>query len=175
HQRAIAGLRDIDGPVACDGNALASTSHCGIDRIWIGDEEADLPAARSAYPDAPFHLRIHIGDIRLRIGGIQIVVSIERDSARPSKLLPLRDEGALLIEDLHTAVSTVRDEKPPLRIEHEAVRRVELTRAGTLVSPCLDELSVPVELDDARIGVAAGLVRGEREGRAARRGAAVGA
>jgi hypothetical protein len=56
-----------------------------------------------------------------------------RSSAMPlgtSPLFPLGDEPAFLIEHLDAAVAAIGNKESSLRIEDEAVRRVELARSG---------------------------------------------
>ena len=56
------------------------------------------------------------------------VVPVDVDAARPAELLPLIEELAVLVEDLDAVVLAVADEQPPLRIDRERVRHVELAR-----------------------------------------------
>src|SRR4029450_11757480 len=101
---------------------------------------------------------VHVGRAGLRIGRVQKTRTIECDAARTPPLFPLGDELPLLVEDLDAAVAAIRNEKASLRIEDEAVRRLELARSRSLLAPRLDELSFLVELDDARVAGAAGSI-----------------
>src|SRR5262249_50320384 len=70
-------------------------------------------------------------------------------------LFPLGDELPVLIEHLNTAVASIGNEQSSLRVEDEAMRSVEIARPRSFLAPRLDEFSVLVELDDARVAVAA--------------------
>src|SRR5262249_27449925 len=85
------------------------------------------------------------------VRNIDHVVSIDVDAARPTELEPLRDELAVLIENLDAIVLAITDEQPSSRIEDERVRNIEFARAHAFPAPRLDELSVLVELHDSGI------------------------
>src|SRR5881398_3393065 len=57
-----------------------------------------------------------------------------------------------LVEDLDAVVLAVADEQAALRIEGQGVRAVEFADARALFAPGFEELTVGVELHDARIG-----------------------
>src|SRR5439155_15684949 len=63
-------------------------------------------------------------------------------------------EIPVVIEDLHPSVRSISDVHVPLRVYCNRVRRIELTRIASTRAPGFDELSVLVELGDARIPVA---------------------
>src|SRR5262249_50936442 len=114
----------------------------GGDLAILGATDADpWPDTRVVFP------------VRLMIGHVEDVVAVNVDAARPAELLPLRDEIAILVEDLNAIVAAVADEDPSLRIDGDCVRRVELAGGRAFPSPRLDELSILRELHDARVGV----------------------
>src|SRR5215510_6673111 len=93
--------------------------------------------------------------VRLGIRYVNDVVAIDEDPAWPAELLPLGDEIPLLIEDLDAFVAAVADEDPPLRINSDRMRRVELPGARAFPAPGLDELFILREFHDACVGVPA--------------------
>jgi uncharacterized protein YbjT (DUF2867 family) len=82
---------------------------------------------------------------RLGIGDVDRVVLGDGDAARPAELMPLRDEPALLIEDLNAVVLAIADEQPSLRVDRDGVRLADLAVARSLAAPLLDERSVLAE------------------------------
>src|SRR5579864_7127810 len=60
------------------------------------------------------------------------------------------------VENLHAAVLPVGDIEGSLGVDHDTVRRVELTVAGAAVAPIFDEVAFLTELHDSRISVAVG-------------------
>src|SRR5882672_10219426 len=118
------------------------------------NEGRDLAVLDAADANALLEWRIDLL-ARRRIGGIENVVLVDVDPARPAELTPLGEELAVLIEDLDARIRTVGDEEPSLRIHRQPMRRVELARSRALLAPGLDELAVLGEFDDARVGVAA--------------------
>src|SRR5262249_20704398 len=125
-----------------------------LDRI--GDEGGHRAVAHPADPDAALPAIVVLGDrLRFRIRDIDDVVPVDEHAARPAELVPLVEVVAVLIEDLDAIVLPVAEKEPAARIHRDRVRDVDLAGTGTLLAPGLDELAGPVELDDARIGVAA--------------------
>ena len=82
---------------------------------------------------------------------------IDKHPARPSELLPFRDEVAVLVEDLDAVVGAIAHEKPPLGIERQRMRAVELALARALVAPFLDEFTGLRKLHDAIVIAVAGV------------------
>src|SRR5207253_5682660 len=68
------------------------------------DKDGDLAvldaADANARPDARVILRV-----RLMIGYVKDIVAVDVDPARPAELLPLCEEFAILVEDLHAIVA----------------------------------------------------------------------
>src|SRR5262245_26152927 len=118
------------------------------------DEGGDLAILGAADADTRPDTRI-VFPVRLMIGHVKDVVAVNVDAARPAELLPLRDEIAILVEDLNAIVAAVADEDPSLRIDGDGVRRVELAGPLAFPAPRLDEFPVLGKLHDARIGVSA--------------------
>src|SRR5215813_2336922 len=118
------------------------------------DKGCDLAVSGAAdansRPDTPV-----VFCVRLGIRHVNGVVAIDEDPARPAELLPLRDEIAILVEDLNAVVAAVADEEPPLRIDCDRMRRVELPGTRAFPAPRLDEFSILREFHDARVGVPA--------------------
>jgi L-asparaginase len=63
---------------------------------------------------------------RFRVGDIEDVVPVNVQAAWPAELEPLRNEIAVLVEDLNPVILTVADEQPASGIESEGVDYVEL-------------------------------------------------
>src|SRR5262249_49935402 len=99
--------------------------------------------------------------LRFRIRDIDHVVLVDEDAARAAELRPLGDELAILIKNLNAVVRAIPEEEPALRIHGDRVRAVDLARSRSLRAPGLDELPVPGELHDTRIGVPAMAVGNE--------------
>src|SRR3977135_1156978 len=97
--------------------------------------------------------------LRLGIGHVNDVVLVDRNSARPAELLPLRDIVSFLVEDLDPIVIAIPDEQPSFRIEGQAMRYVDLPRPGSLLSPHLDNFPILRELPNAFVAVPAMPVR----------------
>src|SRR6267142_5630244 len=152
---SAAGFRHVDDAVAIHRHALAAAAARKVRRLRIGHEVPHLAVAFAADADAALHCRIGVRHAGLRVGAIEHPRAIEEDAARPPELPPLGEELPLLVEHLDARVAAIGHEQPSLRIEHEAVRRVELALTRSLPAPLLDVLPVAVELDDARVAVAA--------------------
>src|SRR5262245_58302820 len=90
-----------------------------------GNQGLHRPVFSAADPNAPFEARIALR-IRLRIAHIDYVVTVNKDSARPAELLPLREKFAFLVEDLDAAVAAVADEHTPCGIDRNSVEFSEL-------------------------------------------------
>src|SRR5262249_26495165 len=148
------GFRDVNDTVPIDRHTLSPAGLALSDWIRVGNKEAD--SAITFVPDAKatLHHRVHFGRVRLRVGAVERARRVDENAARPAELLPFREESALLIEFLDAIVAAIGDEQPSLRVHREAVWRVELSGARSLLAPCFDERSVLVELDDAGVGVA---------------------
>jgi hypothetical protein len=71
-----------------------------------------------------------------------------------AELFPRGEKFAVPIEDGDAAVAAVGDEEAPLRIERDHMGALELAVARTQMAEGRDELSVLVELHDARIAEA---------------------
>src|SRR5262245_1635098 len=119
-----------------------------------GNQGLHRPIFSAADPDAPFEAGVPLR-IRLRIAHIDYVVAVNKDSARPTELLPLREKFAFLVEDLDAAVAAVADKHPPCGIDRNSVKFSELPWGRPLPSPRLDKLAVLRKLDDPRVGIAA--------------------
>src|SRR5471032_994848 len=70
-QPAVAGLRHVDDPIAIDCHAFPPAGLRRIDGIGIGHEVPDLAVADIADADASLDGRIHVRDIRLRVGAVE--------------------------------------------------------------------------------------------------------
>src|SRR5262244_554401 len=112
------------------------------------------PVFSTADSDAPFESGIALR-VRLGIGDINSVVSINEDPARTAELLPLREKFAFLVEDLDAAVAAVADIYPPWGIDRNSVKFSELSWGRPFSSPRLDKLAVLRKFDDPRVGIAA--------------------
>src|SRR5207245_6576320 len=94
---------------------------------------------------------------RFGVRDVNHVVLVDVDTAWPAVLLPLFDEGAVLIEDLNPVVIAIADEQTAARIHREAVRLIELAGPGAKLAPFLDELAGLVELEDPVVAGAVAL------------------
>src|SRR5262249_4309388 len=72
-------------------------------------------------------------------------------SARQAGVLNLANEFPVLIEDLKSLVFPVSDPKQALGVDRQAMGYVEFAGIGSFSAPRLDEISVLVELEHARI------------------------
>ena len=137
-------------PRAADADAAADAR---VEAI-AGLREREPSRVRAAVP------RFRIGDIQ-RVG-----LLVDVHPARAAELEPLGDELPVLIEDLNAVVLTIADEHASARIDGERVRDIELARAHAFLAPRLEELSVLVELHDARVAdrqAAAGVAVGDED------------
>src|SRR5215510_15060361 len=157
HQLARIDFGAVDVPSRVGGDALGGAAGPRpaplLHRLGIWNERRDLAVLGAADAQTALEAGV-LGVVGLGIGDIDGVVLVDEDAARPTELLPFREEFSVLVEDLDTAVGAVADEQPSARIHGERVRHVEFARPGTLLAPGLDELAVLVELDDAGVGVA---------------------
>src|SRR5262249_52627691 len=89
---------------------------------------------------------------RLRIGHVDGVrLLVDEDPARPPELEPLRDELAVVVENLHPVVLTIAHEDAAARVERDGVWDIEFARAHPFFPPGLDELAGFIELHDPRV------------------------
>src|SRR6516162_1817920 len=125
-----------------------------LDRV--GNEACHHAVADAADPDAALPavviLRHRFG---FGIGHVDDVVLVDEDAARPAELIPHIEQGAVLVPDLDAVVLPVALEQAAARIHRQRVRGIDVAGGRALLAPGLDEFAVAVELDDARIGVAA--------------------
>src|SRR5206468_10433902 len=103
-------------------------------------------------------VRLRVG---LMVGDVECVVRVDEHAARPAELFPLFEEFSILVEALNPIVPAVTNEQPATRIHSQVVRRIEVTRRGTLLPPGLDELAILRELHDTGIGISSVSVRDE--------------
>src|SRR5262245_37762772 len=123
--------------------------HVGL-RPFLGDEGRHLAVFDAADPDALPERRIEFL-ARLRIGGVENVVAVDVEAARPAELPPFGEKFSILVEDLDAVVGAVGDEQPPARIHGESMRHVEFALSLARFAPGLDEFTVLGELHDARV------------------------
>src|SRR5437867_12513814 len=62
--------------------------------------------------------------LRLRIGDVDRVLLVDIDPARTTELLPLRDERAVLVEDLNPVVVAIADEEAAARVQDRKSTRL---------------------------------------------------
>src|SRR6516164_5659474 len=123
--------------------------HVGL-RPFLGDEGRHLAVFDAADPDALPERRIEFL-ARLGIGGVENVVAVDVEAARPAELPPFGEKFSILVEDLDAVVRAVSHEQPPARIHGESMGHVEFTLSLARFAPGLDEFSVLRELHDARV------------------------
>src|SRR5688572_5318220 len=78
--------------------------------LRIGNEGRDLAIARAADINPALPTGIAFG-VRLRVGHVNDVISIDENAARTAELLPFLQELAVLIEELNPVVRAVADEE----------------------------------------------------------------
>src|SRR5439155_4075310 len=163
NQQAPAILRTLN---SCTPHAASLSfdqlSHVGA--VDLGDVDrallVDGDRGRILEPvDALDHSAIlDAGDVQaVALGAVDDVeaIALDEDAPRRAEIRPLRDELAALIEHLDALVAAIADVEPPLRIDGDAVRLVELSRLGPLAAPPSDELAVLRVLDYPRVGALA--------------------
>src|SRR5205823_5201193 len=118
----------------------------------IQDERVDPSGLRVADPDPLLPAGVlHI--VGLRVRHVDLILAVERNSARLSELRPRsRQRLPLLIEDLDPVVPAVADENSSPRVDSDGVESMELARRPTGFAPRLDELSVLRALHDLAVG-----------------------
>src|SRR5581483_7124066 len=152
---ARADFRAVDDAVHVGCDAFGGTRHAGTVgvRFRIGNEGGDAAVSRAADAQSALPSRVEavlaFDVARFRIGGVERVVLVDEEAARPAELLPFRDPHAVLIEDLNAVVAPGGDEQTALRIHREAVRMIELAASRSSSSPGLDQHAVFRQLDDA--------------------------
>ena len=84
-----------------------------------------------------------------------MAVNSDFQAPRTSKFaaLPLLEKVAVAIEDLNARVCTISDVDPSLIVDCDTVRRIELTRLVTLVTPVEKELSLGGELGQTTVAI----------------------
>src|SRR5580704_8282212 len=149
----ILGAEDVAGGIGGDAFAARFVG-VGVgardevfDRAVLGAADADAAATAGVGGAA--------GILGLRVGDVDHIVLVDERRARPAELLPFGEELAVRVEDLDAGVDPIGDKDPALGVERDAVRLVELTRAGALAAPDLEDRAVGRELDDPRVAVAA--------------------
>src|SRR3989442_714344 len=90
------------------------------------------------------------------VGNPQILVGRHLDVIRLPDVRPHVEELPIFVEHLDAAVCSIGDIDAPVLVDRHRVYRVELAGAGAGCSPRQEELSIPVELDDARVRVSVG-------------------
>src|SRR5437016_8678577 len=95
-------------------------------------------------------VRLRVG---LMVGDVECVIRVDKHAARPAELFPLFEEFSILIEDLDPIVAAVTNKQTAARIHSQVVRRIEVTRRGTLLPPGLDELAILREIHDTGVGI----------------------
>src|SRR5581483_8886398 len=116
-ERPRADLRPVDVPLGVHRHAFRPARPGARPRVRVRlrvrNKGCDLAISRAPDPDAALPARIP-PRVRLRVGHINDVVPGDENPARPAELLPLREEPAVLIEDLDAVVIPVADEEPAL-------------------------------------------------------------
>src|SRR5262249_34767784 len=78
--------------------------------------------------------------------------------ARQAGIFEFTDEFSIRIEDLNSLVLPVGHPELAFGIERQSVRNIEFAGLFAFSAPRLDELSILIELEDARISVCTGRV-----------------
>src|SRR5215468_10961171 len=150
----------LGGPASIDVAGVVHANafrRAGLDRR-LRNEGGDLAVLDAADADALLEARI-VARGRLGIGGVDHVILVDGNVARPPELFPFGNKLAVRLENLNAVVGAVGDVDAPHRIESDAVRRVEFARTLAVLAPRGDECPVLGELDDAVVGPGAVPVR----------------
>src|SRR5207244_2414684 len=112
----------------------------------VRDERGDAIFANwtDAYAVAPVRV---VQRTRLRVDHVE-QVALDEEAARAAERVARLEVLAVLIEDLEPMVAAIRDPQTASRIEHQRMRRAELTVLHADRAPRLDELAVRGELAD---------------------------
>src|SRR5262245_10823035 len=155
---------DVASRIASDTVRGAGAFH--LERV--GDAEEEFAALQLANADAAQPAGVRGDAVRFGVGYIHEAVA-QGNAARASELLPLCDEGSLLVEDLNAVVAAVGDEEATLRVQGDVVRGLELDRAGAKPPERADEFAILREARDApdspcgRVGLLARMPFGDEE------------
>ena len=87
------------------------------------------------------------------VGNPQILVGRHLDVIRLPDVRPHVEKLPIFVEHLDAAVCSIGNIDAPVLVDRHRVHRVELAGAGARCSPRQEELSIPVELDHARVRV----------------------
>ena len=158
------GTIDVAFRVRCDAFGHARPAGVWV-RTRIGDEVLDGAVSCAPYANAPLNARIEaVAGLRqselsgvgpavsgFRVGDVDHIILVDIHTTRAAKLEPLSDKLPVLIENLDPVVLAITDKQPPLRVERNGVRHIELARSHAFSSPRLDELSIFIEFHDSGV------------------------
>src|SRR5712691_5757772 len=114
HHALRSDLGAVDVAVAIDGHAFGR-ARAGRFLDGVRNEVFDAAVLRAADSDAALPAVVIARDrFRFRVRGVEVVVLVDVDAARPAELLPLIEEREVLIEDLDAIVVAIADEQPSL-------------------------------------------------------------
>src|SRR5208282_1700650 len=138
----IQHIRDVDGLIWSDRHEVRPCHLAGL--VSGLAERAENLAALIQF-DYPVVSSVRHPNVLIRRNHQAIGVADTR---------PLLDKVAVCIKNLYPLILTVANIYPSVFVDGHAMRQVEFTNACAVFSPCLDVVSVAIELYDARIAIA---------------------
>jgi hypothetical protein len=88
--------------------------------------------------------------VHVSFGDQQLFVLYEKPKGIP-KARPLGKKDSCRIENLHAIIAAIGNVEAILSIDRKSVRRAEFARGFAFLTPLADELSAPVQPDNAAI------------------------
>lgn len=131
-------------------HSFGSTRATGI-YCWIRNETEDMAGNGAANANATLPTRIG-SRTRFRIGSVQHVVRVDKNSAQSTEMLPFSDEDAILLKNLDAHVAAIGHKQAPLGIECERMGRAEFSGCGTDLASGFEETAGAIIFHDARYG-----------------------
>src|SRR2546426_2483063 len=93
------------------------------------------------------------------VAQVEVVVLVDKQSARPAELLPFFEKFSVLVEDLDPIVAPIANKQPAAGIHGQGVRRIELAWGVALLAPRFNELAILRELQNTCVRIPAMAVR----------------
>src|SRR5678815_1933286 len=132
--------------VACSVNRDTFT-HRAVRRIRhhvCRNEDRHLPVFQTADTDSALPSGMHTFR-RLRVGSVDDVILVERETTRSAEVIVFRNEPAVLGQNLDPVIVAIGNDQPALRIKLNRVWSAELARARAGLTDDSEELSVLIE------------------------------
>src|SRR5580698_3433260 len=126
----------------------------GADRNKVSFPEFTQTFSRFSRHGQNLAAQIHFQELARESVHHKYVLVADLKRAGQSGILHLFKERAVLVENLNSLILPVRDPEPSLSIHCDAMRHVKFTGRAPLAAPGLQESSVLVEFQHARIALA---------------------